>query len=107
MRHLYHTPTPKAQGPSLEKGQKDSKGWRESMPATKTVFAGYSTVIKYMNSQRWVCMYETSTRPNIDIGGITEVRLLSEELLATFGCWGRGELFFFRDAVPEQLAILQ
>lgn len=77
------------------------------MPATKTVFAGYSTVIKYMNSQLWVCMYETSTRPNIDIGGITEVRLLSEELLATFGCWGRGELFFFRDAVPEQLAILQ
>ena len=45
MRHLYHTPTPKAQGLSLEKGQKDSKGWRESMPATKKVFADIALLL--------------------------------------------------------------
>lgn len=84
IRCLYHTPTPKAQGPSLERRQKDSKGWRESMPAANPVFSVYGSAI-HMNSQSHVCMDETSPRPSIDTGGIIEVLPLSEELLATVG----------------------
>lgn len=51
--HLYFQDS----GPTLERGQKDSNGWKESMSAAKTVFAGHGSAITYMNSSLnvWDC----------------------------------------------------